>query len=198
MPLSKHFAKRHARKRAQGEQNKLYIIQRQTNTRSKAFRRSPGLLFGETAVFISVSENNTVDCGKTVTKIVGGEWGRHIRIVSLSAYECVISDTCRFFFCYFSRHDRKHSFSSTNKLYKHDPVSIRSKCYSWELAFWLGVHLLFPCLSVLGSLGACSQLVLRKDASRQFVSNNPVSSMTKIYACAGCPLRSGQWRTDKL
>lgn len=94
MPLSKHFAKRHARKRAQGEQNKLYIIQRQTNTRSKAFRRSPGLLFGETAVFIIVSEKNTVDCGKMVTKIVGGERGRHIRIVSLSAYECVISDTC--------------------------------------------------------------------------------------------------------
>lgn len=123
---------------------------------------------------------------------------KHIHIVSLSAYECVISDTCWFFFCYFSRHERKHSFSSTNKLYKHDPVSTWSKRYSWELAFWLGSHLLFSCLSVLGILGACSQLVLRKDASRQCVSNNPVSSMTKIYACAGCPLRSGQWRTDKL
>lgn len=89
MPLSKHFAKR----RAQGEQNKLHYPK--TDKYSfKIIQKVTGLLFGETAVFITVSEKNTVDCGKMVTKMVGGERGRHIRIVSLSAYECVNSDTC--------------------------------------------------------------------------------------------------------
>lgn len=198
MPLSKHFAKRHARKRAQGEQNKLYIIQRQTNTRSKSFRRSPGC-YSEKLLCLSLCLKKTqLTVEKWWQKWWEGSEADTFALCHWVRTSVSIQTHADFFFCYFSRHDHKHSFSSTNKLYKHDPVSIRSKRYSWELAFWLGAHLLFSCLSVLGILGACSQLVLRKDVSRQCVSNNPVSSMTKIYACAGCPLRSGQWRTDKL